>query len=78
MDINDPNSFNTVTKAIAFSPYMQANLHENTRIAKMLGSNLMLIHIGDMNKKKEEVNRVIEGPGFEISSSDEATSAGLE
>lgn len=64
--MNDPNSFKTVATAIAFSPYLEANLHESTRIADMLGSNLILIHVGDRTKKKEaELNRVLDGTGFD-------------
>ena len=60
--------FKTVATAIAFSPYLEANLHESTRIADMLGSNILLIHVGKKTKEKEaELNRVLEGTGLDTS-----------
>lgn len=60
--------FNTVATAIAFSPYLEANLHESTRIAEMLGSGLLLIHVGEKKKEKEaDLNRLLEGTGFDQS-----------
>lgn len=57
--------FKTVATAIAFSPYLEANLHESTRIADMLGSSILLIHVGKKTKDKElELTRVLEGTGF--------------
>ena len=60
--------FNTVATAIAFSPFLEANLHESTRIAEMLGLELLLIHVGDKNSEKEsELNRILGGTGFDQS-----------
>ena len=41
-----PFPFKTIATAFAFSPYAEANLHESTRIAKMLDAELILIHVG--------------------------------
>lgn len=49
-----PFPFKTVATAFAFSPYAEANLHESTRIAKMLEAKLILIHVGAKTDKKLE------------------------
>ncbi|MCB0754062.1 MAG: universal stress protein [Flavobacteriales bacterium] len=55
-----PFPFKKVATAIAFSPYAEANMHESTRIAKMLGAELVLIHVGaETPEKKEQLELLI-------------------
>ena len=49
-----PYPFKTIATAIAFSPYAEANLHESARIAKMLGAQLVLIHVGPKTDAKQQ------------------------
>lgn len=49
-----PFPFKKIATAIAFSPYAEANMHESTRIAKMLDAELVLIHVGTETKAKTE------------------------
>lgn len=48
--------FSNIATAIAFSPNMEANVHESLRITKMLGHKLFLIHVGITSP--EEKNRL--------------------
>lgn len=65
--MTDPFPFKTVATAIAFSPFLEANLHESTRIAAMLGAKIVLIHVGEKSAKHEsELNRILEGTGFDL------------
>ncbi len=61
-----PFPFKTIATAIAFSPYAEANLHESTRIAKMLDANLVLIHVGAKTPEKvEQLELMISQTGIE-------------
>lgn len=61
-----PFPFKTIATAFAFSPYAEANLHESTRIAKMLNANLVLIHVGKQTKDKlDRINLLVSQTGLE-------------
>lgn len=61
-----PFPFKTIATAIAFSPYAEANLHESTRIAKMLNANLVLIHVGSKTPEKvDQLELMISQTGIE-------------
>lgn len=47
-----PFPFKTIATAFAFSPYAEANLHESTRIAKMLDAKLIIVHVGKETTSK--------------------------
>ncbi|AZQ43172.1 universal stress protein [Nonlabens ponticola] len=48
------NPYQTLGIGVAFSPNLQANLSEATRLAKMLETRLILIHVGEQNHDKEK------------------------
>ncbi|MGB0917938.1 MAG: universal stress protein [Flavobacteriales bacterium] len=62
-----PFPFKTIATAFAFSPYAEANLHESTRIAKMLDAKLVLIHVGEKTEEKvQQINTLVEQTGFNL------------
>ncbi len=46
--------FPNIATAIAFSPNMEANVHESLRITKMLGHQLFLIHVGAASAEEKD------------------------
>lgn len=66
--MTNPFPFKTLATAIAFSPFLEANLHESTRIASMLGAKIVLIHVGDRSANQEqELQRMLDGTNFDQS-----------
>ncbi|MGB0369583.1 MAG: universal stress protein, partial [Flavobacteriales bacterium] len=62
-----PFPFKTIATAFAFSPYAEANLHESTRIAKMLDAKLVLIHVGEKTEEKvQQINTLVAQTGFTL------------
>ncbi len=56
--------FHTVATAIAFSPNMEANISESIRITRMIGKELLLIHVGDFDAEMEKkVWKAVEAAG---------------
>lgn len=51
--------FSNIATAIAFSPNMEANVHEGLRITKMLGNKLFLIHVGSKSESEKEKDSLI-------------------
>jgi nucleotide-binding universal stress UspA family protein len=52
--------FHTIGIGVTFSPKLEANLYEAARLALMFKSKLILIHVGDYSKKKEnEFNAIL-------------------
>jgi nucleotide-binding universal stress UspA family protein len=49
-----PFPFETIAVAISFSPRLEALLSEAKRIADTLQASLLLIHVGDKTKEKED------------------------
>jgi nucleotide-binding universal stress UspA family protein len=49
-----PFPFETIAVAISFSPRLEALLSEAKRIADTLNSTLLLIHVGEKTKEKED------------------------
>ncbi len=45
--------YKTLLFGFAFSPNLEANLHEVTRLGRFLGARLYLLHIGDRTPEKE-------------------------
>ena len=46
--------FNTIGIGVAFSPNLKANLYEAARLSLFFDSKLILIHVGQHSKEKEE------------------------
>lgn len=56
------STYKTVGIGIAFSPNLQANLHEAVRLTRMLQSRLILLHVGEETEdKKKQVSNIIAG-----------------
>jgi len=47
--------FESIAVAVAFSPRLESVLSEAKRIKDLLGSSLLLVHIGEKTKKKESL-----------------------
>ena len=61
--------FETIATAISLSSDMAADIEEILRVRDMLGGKLLLIHVGDDEKKSEEaIRKAIEACGGSISS----------
>ena len=53
--------FNTILFGFAFSPTLNQNITEVTRLAHYFDAELVLLHVGAYNEQKEgEINRVIQ------------------
>ena len=44
--------FNRIGVGVAFSPNLKANIYEAARLSQFMGSELMLIHVGEEDAKK--------------------------
>lgn len=48
------NHFDTILTGIAFSPNLKANVFETLRLGSLLNANIILVHVGEKNEKKEQ------------------------
>ncbi len=57
----NPFPFRTLLFGFAFSPTLEANLWETTRIAYSFGARLILLHVGEQTEEKTiKINRLLE------------------
>ncbi|MEN8789229.1 MAG: universal stress protein [Flavobacteriaceae bacterium] len=55
-----PFPFKTLLFGFAFSPTLEANIRETTRMAHFFGSKLILLHVGEENPEKTaKINRLL-------------------
>lgn len=54
--------FNHIGIGVAFSPNLKANIYEAARLSLFFDSNLILIHVGEQSKEKEEKIEIILQP----------------
>jgi len=47
------SNYDTIGIGIAFSPNLQANLHEAVRLSRMLDARLVLLHVGEQSDDKQ-------------------------
>lgn len=54
------SKYNTIGIGIAFSPNLQANLHEAVRLSRMLQARLELLHVGEESTdKRSQIDAII-------------------
>ena len=58
------NPYKTIGIGVAFSPNLDANLHEAKRLAHMLDTQLVVFHVGPESKdKRERINAILYNNG---------------
>ena len=54
-------TINTILTGLAFSPNLEANVHESLRLSKMFSSKLVLVHVGhETTEKKQQIKEILE------------------
>ena len=48
-------SFKTILTGVAFSPNLKANVYETLRLGQFLDAAIVLVHVGQKTKEKEEI-----------------------